>query len=215
MDASYQKAKIDPESIIAIIACVTSGERKPSMGEKEYIHQTYDSYNDKLYRKLKSKNLFENISLFYHKFPKKEIDTQVSDLMIKETTKNKNSVCMQAITVHGFRTGYGPSIVRMITVFKTPSGKDPEMIFCEDPISIGRCFIITAAYGESNIVNEILFFRDQYLINNYFGRLFCEIYYILSPPIANIISKSNILKKIVRLILKPILVIVKTINKMN
>jgi hypothetical protein len=104
------------------------------MGEMNYIHQVYSSYNDQLYEKLKSNNLFDQIILSYKKFNSEKIYEEVSDLMIQEVGENNNSVCMQAITVHDLQSGHGPKLVRMITVFKPPSGEKADMIFCNDPI---------------------------------------------------------------------------------
>ncbi len=71
--------------------------------------------------------------------------------------------------------------------------------------SDGRCFIATAAYGtpfapEINVLRKL---RDDRLITNNGGRLFVKFYYIISPPVAKFISKSALLKRGVRLILKP------------
>jgi len=62
------------------------------------------------------------------------------------------------------------------------------------------CFIATAAYGtpmaeEIQILRE---FRDGYLLTNPVGKTLVELYYRLSPPIAEFITEHPSLKPIVR-----------------
>lgn len=68
------------------------------------------------------------------------------------------------------------------------------------------CFIATAAYGTEFAPEVYLLqdFRDNYLLKNPLGKFFVEIYYFISPPIANIIKESEALKKAVRIGLTPI-----------
>jgi len=70
----------------------------------------------------------------------------------------------------------------------------------------GYCFIATAAYGtpmaeEIQILRE---FRDEYLLTNPLGRAFVDLYYRVSPPIAEFITEHPILKPIVRAGLVPV-----------
>jgi hypothetical protein len=70
-----------------------------------------------------------------------------------------------------------------------------------------RCFIATAAYGtpmakEIQILRE---FRDEYLLTNVVGRTLVDIYYRVSPPIAEFITAHPNLKPIVRAGLSPAL----------
>lgn len=67
-------------------------------------------------------------------------------------------------------------------------------------ILTGYCFVATAAYGtetatELDILRD---FRDQVLLNNALGSRFVEVYYTLSPPIANFIAQSDFLRAVVR-----------------
>jgi len=69
----------------------------------------------------------------------------------------------------------------------------------------GGCFIATAAYGtpmaeEIGILRE---FRDEYLLTNTVGRALVDIYYRVSPPIAEFIIEHPSLKPIVRAGLLP------------
>jgi len=69
----------------------------------------------------------------------------------------------------------------------------------------GGCFIATAAYGtpmvkEIHILRE---FRDGYLLTNSVGQALVDIYYRISPPIAQFITEHPSLKPIVRAGLLP------------
>jgi len=68
------------------------------------------------------------------------------------------------------------------------------------------CFIATAAYGtpmaeEIEILRE---FRDEYLLTNPLGRALVDVYYRVSPPIAEFITEHPSLKPIVRAGLLPV-----------
>jgi len=67
------------------------------------------------------------------------------------------------------------------------------------------CFIATAAYGTPMApeVEVLRDFRDQYLLTNPVGKALVEFYYKVSPPIAEFITEHPALKPIVRLGLKP------------
>jgi hypothetical protein len=67
------------------------------------------------------------------------------------------------------------------------------------------CFIATAAYGtpmaeEIEILRE---FRDQYLLTSPVGQGLVDLYYVVSPPIAQFITEHPSLKPIVRVGLVP------------
>jgi len=76
--------------------------------------------------------------------------------------------------------------------------------FEEEP-SGGACFIATAAYGtpmadEIEILRE---FRDEYLLTSALGQALVDLYYRVSPPLAEFINEHPSLKPIVRLGLLP------------
>jgi hypothetical protein len=69
------------------------------------------------------------------------------------------------------------------------------------------CFIATAAYGTPLAVevNVLRHFRDEYLNVCRLGRVFVSVYYRLSPPVAEVIRRSDILRAITRSALRPVI----------
>lgn len=70
-----------------------------------------------------------------------------------------------------------------------------------------HCFISTAAFGSEMAPEVSIFrqFRNKYLLTHSLGRNFVKYYYQLSPPLAELISQSEILKSITRAFLYPLL----------
>jgi hypothetical protein len=73
---------------------------------------------------------------------------------------------------------------------------DPSFSAEPAPTSSGGCFIATAAMGDFNHphVLHLRRYRDANLGASSAGRLFVKAYYLASPPLANVISKSRILQ---------------------
>jgi ribosomal protein L7/L12 len=75
------------------------------------------------------------------------------------------------------------------------------------------CFIATACYGDYNApeVKLLRHYRDEVLQQSIRGRAFIKVYYTCSPPLANIISRSERKKELVRkYFLVPLLRFIKT-----
>ena len=73
-------------------------------------------------------------------------------------------------------------------------------VFTQVSAPVGACFIATAAYGtpgaaEIDVLRE---FRDSVLLENALGARFVDIYYRLSPPVADLISGNSFVRTIVR-----------------
>lgn len=77
------------------------------------------------------------------------------------------------------------------------------------------CFIATASYGTpfAEEINILRFWRDNFLLKNYFGTLFVNTYYNISPPIARFIQKRRYLRASVRFCLNPFIRLLKLIYK--
>lgn len=129
---------------------------------------------------------------FYHKFDTQ--NTFIEEYVISNiyNSKEKKEVCEKLVkNVQLFNPNYNPPKVQKS--------------------SQSSCFIATATYG-SPIASEVVLlqnFRDKHLESSSFGRIFIKSYYRLSPPLAKIISNSNLLKAISRQILRPLIFAVK------
>jgi uncharacterized repeat protein (TIGR02543 family) len=75
----------------------------------------------------------------------------------------------------------------------------------------GGCFIATACYGTAMAgeVKVLSAFRDRYLLADPRGRAFVELYYALSPPLADRIRDKEGIKALVREFLSPIVLAMK------
>jgi hypothetical protein len=62
------------------------------------------------------------------------------------------------------------------------------------------CFIATATCGNPSAPEVICLqlFRDEVLEASILGRAFCDLYYRMSPPFAQVIAKSELLRIVVR-----------------
>ena len=72
----------------------------------------------------------------------------------------------------------------------------------------GGCFIATAAFGTYDHSSVIILrdFRDNFLLENSYGKWFVKQYYSYSPLIADCIAKNRISRFLVQLLLLPLLV---------
>jgi PKD repeat protein len=75
----------------------------------------------------------------------------------------------------------------------------------------GGCFIASAAFGSylEPHVEVLRDFRDNYLLTNGPGTAFVKLYYEISPPIADYISRHDGVKLVIRILLTPVVYAVK------
>ncbi len=78
----------------------------------------------------------------------------------------------------------------------------------------GGCFIATAAFGTSMAgeINALRITRDERLLTNPLGAAFTDMYYRVSPPIADFIAQHDTLRAAVRRVLSPVVSIAHWIN---
>jgi hypothetical protein len=77
----------------------------------------------------------------------------------------------------------------------------------------GGCFIATAAFGsalEPRVVT-LRQFRDVYLMPSHSGRVLVEIYYLFSPPMADVIAADEGLRSGARAVLAPVIAASETL----
>jgi hypothetical protein len=93
--------------------------------------------------------------------------------------------------------------------FTTATGASTSL---NDLLGYFGCFIATAAYGSPTAkqIDVLREFRDEVLLKSTVGFQFVALYYRLSPPIADFIARSDLLRALVReLLVDPIVWIVE------
>jgi len=78
--------------------------------------------------------------------------------------------------------------------------------------SSGACFIATATYGSAFAPQVIALrrFRDEVLLPSDIGSLFVTAYYFVSPPLASLVSREQLLKSATKyVLLEPILWLIR------
>lgn len=75
----------------------------------------------------------------------------------------------------------------------------------------GGCFIATAAYGSylHPQVQILRDFRDKFLLTNAPGRVFVNMYYRLSPPLADFIAQHDLFRGTTRIVLTPLIAAIR------
>ena len=122
---------------------------------------------------------------------------QVKDMILRGAVK-KNSLAGKVATGGVLNAYYA---ITGITPPEPPPTPPPS-----DDGGGGGCFIATAAFGSpfAPYVMILRNFRDSVLLSNQAGKAFVEMYYHLSPPIADFIAQHDALKMVIRGILLPL-----------
>lgn len=97
--------------------------------------------------------------------------------------------------------------------FKATGGNVPYHQMAKSTRS--GCFIATAVYGYDSHPSVMLLreYRDNVLMKNFLGKMFINFYYLISPPIAKILSNNRALSVFIkRTILEPIIGLIKGKN---
>ena len=92
------------------------------------------------------------------------------------------------------------------------SASAPRQEMASQKESSGGCFVATAVYGSSLAPEVMTFrqFRDEVLLPSKLGSAFVQVYYFISPSVAKVISKYELLRAITRqFFLEPILRLIK------
>lgn len=68
------------------------------------------------------------------------------------------------------------------------------------PKETGGCFVATACYGNYDALEVLALrqFRDDKLLKTNIGKMFVRFYYVIAPPLAAVIAKSDLLKNLTR-----------------
>lgn len=127
-------------------------------------------------------------------------DGSLPDSLVGGSLKNYQRYCF----VYGNKN-QAQNIYRFVTTSVVGGCTTPSEVV--GLLNDNHCFISTAAFGSEMAPEVSVFrqFRNEFLINNYLGRKLVKSYYFLSPPLANVISRSELLKSITRTFLYPLL----------
>lgn len=125
------------------------------------------------------------------------------------TSADRDGHEVRAVAVHEFDGPDGKHRTAKL-VYYLQRDRDRWVItqidFSKTSYGSPKCFIATAAYG-TPMDNEVLAlrqFRDRYLLTNPVGKQLVDLYYTISPPIADSIRNSESAKAVVRAVLEPI-----------
>lgn len=77
------------------------------------------------------------------------------------------------------------------------------------------CFIATAAYDDAFAPEVIALrtFRDTVLTRSLLGRVFVRGYYLVSPPLAALVSRSATRRRFVRIVLRPVVTYARAVSR--
>lgn len=129
-----------------------------------------------------------------------ETDGSIPNSLIEGSLKNYQRYCL----VYGTKNK-AQNIYRFVTTGVTGGCITPSEVV--GLLNDKHCFISTVAFGSDMAPEVAVFrkFRNEFLLDNYFGKKFVKYYYKYSPAIAGLISESEFLKAAARAFLYPFL----------
>jgi len=132
----------------------------------------------------------------------KVIDNRLGNITLGKTTlaPGEFTIGTASYNVTQADVDVGDNIVNFAIVTCDQEANDSDSAIVEIGTGLVLCFIATAAYG-TTMADEVQIlrdFRDEYLIANPLGQVFTNLYYRISPPIAEFITDHPSLKSIVR-----------------
>lgn len=107
----------------------------------------------------------------------------------------------------------GARDVWLSTLLPTPAADAPAPAPAAASDGDSRCFIATAAYGSplAEEVRHLRAFRDRCLMGSRTGRQLIAVYYRVSPPIAAALRESAVLRRVVRVLLTPVVTLCRAL----
>jgi subtilisin family serine protease len=140
------------------------------------------------------------------------IYTLAADSTAQSDTGLSPGTCYSYI-IRAFTTTGPPATERSDEAVITGTTQGGASVASSDTGNSGHarnCFIATAAYGSPMhpYVEALRGFRDRHLLTNYFGKKFVDYYYQFSPPLAEVIKESELLKAVTRVMLTPLVIFV-------
>ncbi len=124
--------------------------------------------------------------------------------------------------LHTVNSSCGGNILWGSTLYCEDCGMEITQFRCDEcgcwpdqdecATSSGACFIATATYGSAFAPQVIALrrFRDEVLLPSDIGSLFVTAYYFVSPPLASLVSREQLLKSATKyVLLEPILWLIR------
>ncbi len=141
---------------------------------------------------------------------------KIYDHSSNPATKEKYNLAKEQLKLFANLPSTRPLILRKLRNYKASAnnkGAVDEVLKALDKNKDGRCFIATAAFGSSSApeVQTFYVFRDEILARWQLGQLLVQWYYFLSPPLAKILDRSSLAKKMARFILRVVAVVLRSI----
>lgn len=130
------------------------------------------------------------------------IKVNIYEEFVPDKASNKKKIKNKFVyKISSFETEQALNILSWIAFKENTEeffGKLPKTVSGEVSGRKKKCFVATAVYGTPNCqeIDILRAYRDMVLENSISGRLFIRLYYFVSPPFAQIISRNALLRKI-------------------